>query len=51
MSTPEFKLQLIPRVATEDDVAGPVVFLASDAVRLYMTGQTVSVDGGKVLLG
>ncbi|OHV39357.1 MULTISPECIES: SDR family NAD(P)-dependent oxidoreductase [Pseudofrankia] len=48
--TPEFRMQLIGRVATEDDVAGPVVFLASDASR-YMTGQTISYDGGKFFLG
>jgi NAD(P)-dependent dehydrogenase (short-subunit alcohol dehydrogenase family) len=48
--TPEFRMQLIQRVATEDDLAGPIVFLASDAAR-YMTGQTVSFDGGKFFLG
>ena len=41
---------LIPRVATEADVAGPVVFLASEASG-YMTGQTISFDGGKFFLG
>jgi len=50
MSTPEFKAQLIPRLATEDDVAGPIVFLASEASS-YMTGQTISYDGGKFFLG
>src|SRR5690606_19703753 len=49
-STPEFARQLIPRVATEDDVAGPVVFLASEA-SAYMTGQTIACDGGKFFLG
>jgi NAD(P)-dependent dehydrogenase (short-subunit alcohol dehydrogenase family) len=48
--TPEFKMQLVPRVATEDDVAGPIVFLASSASS-YMTGQTMSFDGGKFFLG
>ncbi len=48
--TPEFKMQLIQRVATEEDVAGPVVFLASEA-SCYMTGQTISFDGGKYFLG
>jgi NAD(P)-dependent dehydrogenase (short-subunit alcohol dehydrogenase family) len=48
--TPDFKNQLIPRVAVEEDVAGPVVFLASEASG-YMTGQTLSCDGGKYLLG
>jgi NAD(P)-dependent dehydrogenase (short-subunit alcohol dehydrogenase family) len=49
-SAPDFQRQLIPRVATEGDVAGPVVFLASDA-SAYMTGQTISYDGGKFFLG
>jgi NAD(P)-dependent dehydrogenase (short-subunit alcohol dehydrogenase family) len=49
-STPDFQRQLIQRVATEEDVAGPVVFLASEASG-YMTGQTISFDGGKFLLG
>jgi NAD(P)-dependent dehydrogenase (short-subunit alcohol dehydrogenase family) len=49
-STPEFARQLIPRVSTEDDVAGPIVFLAGDASG-YLTGQTISFDGGKFLLG
>ena len=49
-TTPEFRMQLIPRVATEDDVAGPVVFLASEASS-YMTGQAICIDGGKYFLG
>lgn len=36
------------RVATPEDVAGPVLFLASDWAR-FMTGQTVYVDGGLVM--
>jgi NAD(P)-dependent dehydrogenase (short-subunit alcohol dehydrogenase family) len=48
--TPEFAMQLIPRVATEEDVAGPVLFLASEA-SCYMSGQTISFDGGKFFLG
>lgn len=36
------------RVATPDDVAGPVLFLASDWAR-FMTGQTLLVDGGLVM--
>lgn len=35
----------LDRVATPEDIADPVLFLASDASR-YMTGQTVNVDGG-----
>ncbi len=33
------------RVATPEDVAGVVVFLASDAAR-FVTGETVAADGG-----
>ncbi len=36
------------RIATPDDVAGPVLFLASDWSR-FMTGQTLHVDGGLVM--
>ncbi|MBG6074251.1 3-oxoacyl-ACP reductase [Polaromonas sp. CG_9.11] len=36
------------RVATPDDVAGPVLFLASDWSR-FMTGQVLFVDGGLVM--
>jgi NAD(P)-dependent dehydrogenase (short-subunit alcohol dehydrogenase family) len=35
----------LDRVATPEDIADPVLFLAGDASR-YMTGQTVNVDGG-----
>jgi 3-oxoacyl-[acyl-carrier protein] reductase len=36
------------RVATPEDVAGPVLFLASEWSR-FMTGQTLVVDGGLVM--
>lgn len=36
------------RIATPDDVAGPVLFLASDWSR-FMTGQVLFVDGGLVM--
>lgn len=36
------------RIATPEDVAGPVLFLASDWSR-FMTGQVLLVDGGMVM--
>lgn len=36
------------RIAGPDDIAGPVLFLASDWSR-FMTGQTLYVDGGLVM--
>ncbi|WP_448203891.1 3-oxoacyl-ACP reductase [Azospirillum sp. sgz302134] len=36
------------RIATPEDVTGPVLFLASDWSR-FMTGQTLTVDGGLVM--
>lgn len=36
------------RIATPEDVAGPVLFLASDWSR-FMTGQTLFVDGGLIM--
>jgi NAD(P)-dependent dehydrogenase (short-subunit alcohol dehydrogenase family) len=39
----------IGRIGTPEDVAGPVVFLASDLAR-YITGVTLPVDGGYLSL-
>jgi 3-oxoacyl-[acyl-carrier protein] reductase len=38
------------RVATADDVAGPIVFLCSTWAR-HITGEVVNVNGGSVLCG
>jgi 3-oxoacyl-[acyl-carrier protein] reductase len=38
------------RVASPDDIAGPVVFLASDLAN-HMVGSVVNVNGGSVLFG
>ena len=38
------------RIATADDVAGPVVFLCSTLAR-HITGETVNVNGGSVMCG
>jgi NAD(P)-dependent dehydrogenase (short-subunit alcohol dehydrogenase family) len=49
-ASPELQRLPIPRVGTEEDMAGPIVFLASEA-SAYMTGQTIVCDGGKFFLG
>lgn len=41
------KIQLIDRTGTPEDIAGPVVFLASDDSS-FITGQGIDVDGGLV---
>jgi 3-oxoacyl-[acyl-carrier protein] reductase len=38
------------RVASADDVAGPVLFLCSDLAR-HITGEVLNVNGGSVLCG
>jgi 3-oxoacyl-[acyl-carrier protein] reductase len=38
------------RVASPDDIAGPIVFLASGLAR-HITGEVVNVNGGSVLCG
>jgi 3-oxoacyl-[acyl-carrier protein] reductase len=38
------------RVASADDVAGPIVFLCSELAR-HVTGEVVNVNGGSVLCG
>jgi NAD(P)-dependent dehydrogenase (short-subunit alcohol dehydrogenase family) len=38
------------RIGEPEDIAGPAVFLASDASR-YMTGHMVVVDGGSTIKG
>ncbi|HMV27614.1 MAG TPA: SDR family oxidoreductase, partial [bacterium] len=39
----------IRRIASSEDVAGAVLFLASDLSR-HITGSTISVNGGAVLV-
>jgi 3-oxoacyl-[acyl-carrier protein] reductase len=38
------------RVASADDIAGPILFLASDLAR-HITGEVINVNGGSVLCG
>jgi len=38
------------RVATPEEIAGPILFLASD-LATFMTGEIVNVNGGAVLVG
>ena len=54
-SDAEFKeriRQSIPlkRIPDPEDVAGPILFLVSDMAR-HITGQTLNVHGGAVLIG
>jgi 3-oxoacyl-[acyl-carrier protein] reductase len=45
-------LQAIPvgRVATPEDIAGPIVFLCSEWAR-HITGEVLNINGGSVLCG
>jgi 3-oxoacyl-[acyl-carrier protein] reductase len=38
------------RVATADDIAGPILFLASESAR-HITGEVLNVNGGSVMCG
>ena len=38
------------RVASAEDVAGPILFLLSDLAR-HVTGEILNVNGGSVLCG
>jgi 3-oxoacyl-[acyl-carrier protein] reductase len=38
------------RIATAEDIAGPIVFLCSDLAR-HITGEILNVNGGSVLCG
>lgn len=38
------------RIASPEDIAGPIVFLCSDLAR-HVTGEVVNVNGGAVLVG
>lgn len=40
----------LKRIASADDIAGPVVFLCSDLAR-HVTGEILNVNGGSVLCG
>lgn len=48
----EKELSIIPlgRVASPEDIAGPVLFLASDLAK-HITGEILNVNGGSVLCG
>jgi NAD(P)-dependent dehydrogenase (short-subunit alcohol dehydrogenase family) len=53
MTAEEWLLQRVSnspvgRLASPDEIAGPIAFLASDEARYY-TGQSISIDGGMVL--
>ncbi|MGZ8766640.1 MAG: SDR family oxidoreductase, partial [Acidimicrobiia bacterium] len=41
----------VPRIGTVDDIAGAVLFLASNALSGFVTGTTIHVDGGNLAAG
>ena len=40
----------VRRIATPEEIAGPILFLASDLAR-HVTGEVLNVNGGSVLCG
>ena len=38
----------VGRIGSPDDIANAVIFLASDEAG-YITGQTITVDGGRII--
>ena len=40
----------LKRVATAEDIAGPVLFLASDLAK-HINGEILNVNGGSILCG
>jgi 3-oxoacyl-[acyl-carrier protein] reductase len=50
--TLEEELKKIPlgRIASADDIAGPILFLATDLAR-HISGEILNVNGGSVLVG
>jgi 3-oxoacyl-[acyl-carrier protein] reductase len=48
MRTESANLNVIKRLATPDDVANAVLFLASDSSS-FITGETINVNGGRVM--
>lgn len=40
----------LKKIATPEDIAGPVLFLASDLAN-HITGEILNVNGGSVLCG
>ena len=38
----------VGRIGAPDDIANAVIFLASDEAG-YITGQTITVDGGRII--